>query len=102
MKNVSNNHYWQGAANGLALKEYLDLRVEDGKVDHRKSFDDGTPGSKDIMDAVCGSVWSCYNNLEIATVMSSKHRIEAQNDYIKNKLTQGVGTALQDQLNGLY
>lgn len=58
--------------------------------------------SKDIMDAVCGSVWSCYNNLEIATVMSSKHRIEAQNDYIKNKLTQGVGTALQDQLNGLY
>lgn len=102
MKNVSNNHYWQGAANGLALKEYLDLRVEDGKVDHRKQFDDGTPGSKDIMDAVCGSVWSCYNNLEIATVMSSKHRIEAQNDYIKNKLTQGVGTALQDQLNGLY
>jgi len=37
----------------------LEHDVERNKVDHRAINPDGTPGSKDIADAVCGAVYTC-------------------------------------------
>lgn len=41
-------------------KEVLDLQrdIESGKVDHPDKASDGTKGSKDVSDAVAGTVWS--------------------------------------------
>lgn len=99
-KNQVNNKYWRGCKCRLAVQELCELRVIDGKVDHPVNFADGSRGSKDIMDAVAGSVWSCYQNLEIATVMSTKHKIESQIQYIKQKTESGAG--FQDMMEQFY
>lgn len=85
-KNMVMNKLWYGANNKLALKELCGLNSYDGKVDHPNTFSDGTKGSKDIMDAVCGSVWSCYENLDLATQVSERYRIKFHTDNIKNRV----------------
>lgn len=102
-KNQVMNKYWRGCKNKLALQELLELKSFDGKVDHPLSFADGSPGSKDCMDAVCGSVWSCYQNLDIATVYSTKNILEQQTNYIKEKINNGVGmvNTFEQQMYGM-
>lgn len=85
-KNQVMNGYWKGVNHPLAIKEFCSLRVVGNKIDHPASFDDGSKGSKDIMDAVCGSVWDCYQNLEKATVYSSKNLIENQIGYLQRSI----------------
>lgn len=104
-KNCVMNKYWIGAANQLAIQEVCELRVEEGKVDHPQKFANdqgfGLKGSKDIMDAVCGSVWSCYQNLDLATVMSSTHRAKAQVEALKQRLGVDREVSFEQQMLGL-
>lgn len=46
------------ANHAMCIKElsFLEHNVEDGKVDHPHLFDDGTVGTKDCVDALCGCV----------------------------------------------
>lgn len=50
-----------GVKNELLIKEIINLRDLDKKVDHPSN------GSKDIADAVVGALWSCINTKEYTT-----------------------------------
>ena len=39
--------------------EYLERNLDKKKVDHPDKYPDGTPGSKDVADSLCGSVYWC-------------------------------------------
>lgn len=51
----------RGLARVLLFQELVGLEhdVDRDKVDHRDSNSDGSRGSKDVADAVCGSIWTC-------------------------------------------
>lgn len=54
---------WSGVKHSVLqteLKELLDLTA---KVDHPAVFENGEKGSKDCADAVVGSIWGAYNNI---------------------------------------
>ena len=94
-KNMVMNKLWTGAENKLALKECCELEWKDEKVDHPKT------GSKDVMDAVCGSVYSCFENLEIAEI-STKRKIEDHCKWMDNRSEKFATDTFQDMLGGLY
>jgi len=41
---------------------FLERDINKKKIDHPQKFPDGTPGSKDVADSCCGSVWWCLND----------------------------------------
>ena len=60
----------------LAMKEAQHL-VDDadkGKIDHLLTNPDGTPGSKDVMDAIVGSYWGVKMSKIISGQMTVDHR----------------------------
>lgn len=78
-KNMVLNKLWTGCENKLAIKECSELCHVEGKVDHPSD------GSKDIMDAISGSVYSCYKNLDNAEKMSIKFRYNQQSEWYKSR-----------------
>jgi hypothetical protein len=48
--------------NPVLTKELIHLRDDGDKIDHPKTFPDGTPGSKDIADGVAGSFFNAFTN----------------------------------------
>lgn len=69
-KNMVMHRLWTGADNGRAKMEACNIYWTGKKYDHPAK------GSKDIMDAVSGSVYSCYQNLDIAERMSIRKQYE--------------------------
>ena len=58
----------------LAIKEAQHL-IDDGeKIDHCKAFPDGTPGSKDMMDAIVGSYYACKTAKRINGITTLDHK----------------------------
>ena len=55
LKELVLNNRLIGVKNNLLISELLGLRDLDKKVDHTLS------GSKDVSDALCGSLWKCIN-----------------------------------------
>lgn len=77
-----------------------DLEVEDN---HNFVLSNGmvVHNSKDIMDAVCGSVYSCFENLETAEKLSTKYQMESHNQWLVNRMTDHIDT-FQTMLNNMY
>lgn len=94
-KNMVNNGLWSGPSSKLLTKELCELNWKDGKVDHPCT------GSKDIADAVSGSVWSCYENLDLAAQFSTKYRVEIHNNWL-NERRSDPGDQVQDMLNRIF
>jgi len=69
-KNMVLHGLWTGSDNEKAKIEACALYWTGKKYDHPES------GSKDIMDAVSGSVYSCYQNLDKAERMSIRKQYE--------------------------
>lgn len=62
--------------------ELRNLIDTDKKIDHKKDM------SKDVSDALCGSIWTAYQNMESwATVMSSSEYSSAFEKYISEENT---------------
>lgn len=58
----------------LAIKEAQHL-IDDGeKIDHCKAFPDGTPGSKDMMDAIVGSYYACKTAKRVNGITTLDHK----------------------------
>lgn len=57
--------------------------------------------SKDICDAICGSVYSCYENLDTAIQLSKKYRVETQNKFLQQRM-QRSDDVFKDMLQGIY
>lgn len=66
-KTLLNNHLWQGPKNERLITEVSELRRIGNKIDHPST------GSKDIADAVCGSIYNLYLNLDAAGQLSTKY-----------------------------
>lgn len=73
-KNCFNNKLWTGVNHELFQEEICGLKHLGGKIDHPIN------GSKDIGDAVSGSVFDCYIELDIAQQISNykatDHQVE--------------------------
>lgn len=72
------------------LIEIRDLQENDGKFDHP----DG--GSKDLCDAVCGSIWSCSQNInKNNTIVSSETLINTLGETLNGLGTSRLSNFLQ-------
>ena len=69
-KNMVMHRLWTGCDNERAKTEACNIYWTGKKYDHPAK------GSKDIMDAVSGSVYSCFQNLDIAERMSLRKQYE--------------------------
>jgi len=81
--------------NKILKRELEELEfIKDGKkVDHPVVFGDGIPGSKDVADAVAGSVWTCVNEADTFRAIRSAEELaykmeamEQQSHDIKDQL----------------
>ena len=72
-KTLANNCLLHMPDNKLLEKETCELRRVGKKIDHPAT------GSKDISDAVVGAVYSCYQDLQHASELSRKYKIETHN-----------------------
>lgn len=57
--------------------------------------------SKDVMDAVCGSVWSCYSNLEKAMQLSNKYSGTRMNNSLQDRFNQKT-SSLSSMAEGMF
>jgi len=94
-KNMISNGLWFGEENPVAVREACELSFDGHKYDHPKD------GSKDICDAICGSVYSCYENLDTAIQLSKKYRVETQNKFLQQRM-QRSDDVFKDMLQGIY
>jgi hypothetical protein len=94
-KNMISNGLWFGEENPVAIREACELSFDGHKYDHPKD------GSKDICDAICGSVYSCYENLDTAIQLSKKYRVETQNKFLQQRM-QRSDDVFKDMLQGIY
>jgi hypothetical protein len=69
-KNMVMHRLWTGCDNERAKTEACNIYWTGKKYDHPAKC------SKDIMDAVSGSVYSCFQNLDIAERMSLRKQYE--------------------------
>lgn len=64
------------------VKEVRELHDTGSKWDHPSTND----GSKDILDAVCGSIWSCYQNISTLKTANEMETLgRALSQFAKNK-----------------
>lgn len=95
-KNLVNSGCWEGPENEHLIKEICNLKHEGGKVDHPHDF------SKDVADAMVGSVFSAYNNLDLAQQLSSTYRTDHQLSIVNNMLGTNYNSEIQNKLNNLF
>lgn len=100
-KNLVLNELWTGCDLSRVKNEGANLQHIEGKVDHPQSGQDDGSISKDIMDAIVGSIYSIYNNLELATTVSSKYSFTLQNKVIQAK-QQLLVNPVQNMLHEMY
>lgn len=91
-KQLTNSGCWQGPQNDHLINEICNLLHVGGKVDHPHD------SSKDVADAMVGSVYSAYQNLELAQMLSSKYRTDHQLSIINNMLGMNQNSEIQGQL----
>ena len=60
----------------LAIKEAQHLVDDGAKVDHPEKFPDGTKGSKDVMDGIVGSYWSCKTAKKSGGIITVEKNID--------------------------
>lgn len=58
--------------------------------------------SKDIADAVCGAVFSCYQDIDHASQLSTKYKAQSYATAIQHRATNYSDDAFQQQIQGLY
>jgi len=74
-------------SNSILYKEIVFLKENDKKIDHPDHNQDGTPGSKDIADAVCNALWIMGTKVEYKPYMNKK---------FIDELSEAVGTDWED------
>jgi hypothetical protein len=79
-KNVILESRYSGVKHPILDKELRSLIDLDKKIDHPLE------GSKDVADAVCGSIWNAHiNQDEYATVMPASEYLNAMEQYMKGE-----------------
>jgi len=58
--------------------------------------------SKDIADAVCGGIFSCYQDLEHASKLSNKYKAESYLNAIKNRSEVVSDDTFTRMIHGMY
>ena len=82
MKNVILESRLNGVRHRVLDGELKNLVDTDKKIDHKKN------GSKDVSDALCGSMWVAYTNMEqFGNVMSSSEYLSSFEKYISEEET---------------
>jgi len=93
-KMLVNNGLWKGPDNSLLKYEITNLKHTNGIVDHKVGF------SKDISDAVIGSIYSCYEMIDVASELLGNNKIDKQNALLMmvggNKDTEIIENALKN------
>ena len=78
----------------LAIMEAQHL-IDDGeKIDHPKTFVNGSPASKDIMDAIAGSYYACKTSKKVNGIVTMDHKAldtkyKRRVAQIRNKIIKG-------------
>jgi hypothetical protein len=95
LKSLANHELLTLPVNSILKTELPDLRRVGGKIDHTST------NSKDIADAVCGSVYSCYLDIDKASQLSNKYKVTTYGKAMEERNNMGMDQ-FQDMLQGIY
>jgi hypothetical protein len=95
LKSQSNLGLVEYPMNEVLKGEVSDLRQSGAKIDHTAT------GSKDISDAVCGSLYSCYLDLDNACKLSNKYKIDIYSESLKQR-SESPMDVFQQMAQGIF
>jgi len=95
--------------NKILIKELLNLKEDSKKIDHPQFFPDGTPGSKDLADAVCQCVYGLLHEVEYNPLFE-KENIEDLKNAVNKLKGMEIGEEIikkqenlfKKDINGVY
>lgn len=95
LKTLMTNGLIQLPNNKLLRSEIANLKRVGRKIDHPSD------GSKDIADAVCGSVYNLYQNLDAAGQLSNKYMVSGHTSAIESR-TNKPSDVFQGMVDSIF